>query len=81
LAKLFSESFQQWHARQQRALQRSPAEDFGARLAAAEANVARVEEAERALSALDREIQALRATKTFRYTTCLRELYGRLRRA
>jgi SAM-dependent methyltransferase len=81
LAKLFSESFQQWHARQQRALQRSHAEDFGARLAAAEANVARVEEAERALSALDREIQALRATKTFRYTTRLRELYGRLRRA
>ncbi len=81
LAKLFSESFQQWRASHELALrQRQATEHLEARLAAAEATAARVEQAEQALSARDREIQELRATKTFRYTTGLRKLYGRLRR-
>jgi SAM-dependent methyltransferase len=81
LAKLFSESFQQWSASRQRALQeRQATEHLEARLAAAEATAARVGEAEQALSNRDREIEALLASKTFRYTTRLRKLYGRLRR-
>jgi SAM-dependent methyltransferase len=52
-AKLFTESFEQWHASKQRVL---------------------------ALEALAREMQALLATKTFRYTARLRHLYGHVRR-
>jgi SAM-dependent methyltransferase len=80
LAKLFSESFEEWRARQQRAVQRIEAsEQLEVRLTSAEATAARVQEAEQALTTRDQEIQALRATKTFRYTARLRELYGRLR--
>jgi SAM-dependent methyltransferase len=39
------------------------------------------EEAQRALSAREQEVHALRRTRTFRYTNRLRELYGRLRGA
>jgi hypothetical protein len=89
VAKLFSESFQSWHANRQLALQQpevqvtqldATIDHLQARLAAAEASAARVDAVEAQLAAVDRDMQALLATKTVRYTSRLRKLYGRLRR-
>jgi SAM-dependent methyltransferase len=92
LAKLFAESFGQWHANRQRALDRPQAADeqvaqlravigdLETRLAAEDGSAARAEAAEAALTALDRDMQALLSTRTMRYTSGLRKLYGRLRK-
>jgi hypothetical protein len=75
LAKLFSESFQHWRARQQLAFeQRQATEEQARHLKSA------IEHLQARLATQDRERQALLATKTFRYTSPLRKLYGRLRR-
>ena len=92
LAKLFSESFQEWHAGKQLAFEHSKIagdrtvqleaelERLETRLAVAEAAAARAEPAEKALAALDQDMSALLATKTFRYTASFRKLYRRLRK-
>ena len=47
---------------------------------AEDGSAARAEAAEAALTALDRDMQALLSTRTMRYTSGLRKLYGRLRK-
>lgn len=86
---LFSGSFGQWRTSRELAIQQSRSADdqvaqFAATVGRLEANLvtatARADAAEAALAASDRDMQALLATKTVRYTSRLRDLYGRLRR-
>jgi SAM-dependent methyltransferase len=81
LAKLFAESFQQWHSNRKRALNRPQAADeqVGQLQAVIDDLETRLAAAEAALTAHDRDMQALLSTRTMRYTSRLRKLYGRLR--
>jgi SAM-dependent methyltransferase len=74
LAKHFTESFQEWRAGRQLTLGRTQtAYDQVRQLEVT------VEQLETKLADLDRDMQALLSTKTMRYTSRLRKLYGRMR--
>ncbi len=79
VARLFTESFEQWHAGRELLRQERRASEVTA--AQLESTQQALELTQQALSTLDQEMQALLATKTFRYTTRLRQLYGRVRQA